>query len=79
MNAAHLSSEEIGKTLESRGTSGGAKLWDRERKRAEEEGCLHWAPKEFRPPTGYLCAVTDPTGYVIEFSYGQPLGPGAEG
>ncbi len=47
-------------------------------KRAKEEGCLHWAPKEFRPPTGYLCAVTDPTGYVIEFSYGQPLGPGAE-
>jgi hypothetical protein len=25
--------------------------------------------------TGYLCAVKDPTGYVIEFSYGQPLGP----
>ena len=47
-------------------------------KRAEAEGRLFWAPKEFAPPTGYLCAVKDPTGYVIEFSYGQPLGPGAE-
>jgi catechol 2,3-dioxygenase-like lactoylglutathione lyase family enzyme len=38
------------------------------------DGCLYWEPQEFPPPTGYLCAVTDPSGYVIEFSFGQPLG-----
>jgi lactoylglutathione lyase len=43
--------------------------------RARKEGCLFWEPQEYQPPTGYLCAVTDPSGYVIEFSYGQPLGP----
>lgn len=43
--------------------------------RAREEGRLYWEPREFAPPTGYLCGVTDPTGYVIEFSFGQPLGP----
>jgi catechol 2,3-dioxygenase-like lactoylglutathione lyase family enzyme len=42
--------------------------------RARRDGCLHWDPREFAPPTGYLCGVTDPSGYVIEFSYGQPLG-----
>jgi catechol 2,3-dioxygenase-like lactoylglutathione lyase family enzyme len=42
---------------------------------AKEEGCLHWEPREYAPPTGYLCGVKDPTGYIIEFSYGQPLGP----
>ena len=42
--------------------------------RGRREGCLHWEPQEFPPPTGYLCAVTDPSGYVIEFSHGQPLG-----
>ena len=39
--------------------------------------CLHWEPQDFPPPVGYLCALKDPDGYVIEFSYGQPLGPGA--
>jgi catechol 2,3-dioxygenase-like lactoylglutathione lyase family enzyme len=43
--------------------------------RGRAEGCLHWEPREYAPPTGYLCAVRDPSGYVIEFSYGQPLGP----
>jgi len=43
--------------------------------RARSEGCLHWEPRDYVPPTGYLCAVKDPTGYIIEFSYGQPLGP----
>jgi catechol 2,3-dioxygenase-like lactoylglutathione lyase family enzyme len=42
--------------------------------RGRKEGCLFWEPQEFPPPTGYLCAVKDPSGYVIEFSYGQPLG-----
>jgi catechol 2,3-dioxygenase-like lactoylglutathione lyase family enzyme len=43
--------------------------------RARNEGCLHWEPRDHAPPTGYLCGVRDPTGYIIEFSYGQPLGP----
>jgi catechol 2,3-dioxygenase-like lactoylglutathione lyase family enzyme len=38
------------------------------------EGRLFWEPQEFPPPTGYLCAVRDPSGYIIEFSFGQPLG-----
>jgi catechol 2,3-dioxygenase-like lactoylglutathione lyase family enzyme len=49
---------------------------DRIAARAKEEGRLVWPPKQFAPPTGYLCAVADPSGYVIEFSFGQPLGPG---
>ena len=46
-----------------------------ERGRAED--CLAWEPKAFPYPVGYRCALKDPDGYVIEFSYGQPLGPGA--
>ena len=42
--------------------------------RGRQEGRLFWEPQEFPPPTGYLCAVRDPSGYIIEFSYGQPLG-----
>ena len=48
---------------------------DRIAERARKEGCLHWEPRDHAPPTGYLCAVTDPSGYIIEFSHGQPLGP----
>jgi catechol 2,3-dioxygenase-like lactoylglutathione lyase family enzyme len=48
---------------------------DKIAERGRKEGCLHWEPREYAPPTGYLCAVRDPTGYIIEFSYGQPLGP----
>jgi catechol 2,3-dioxygenase-like lactoylglutathione lyase family enzyme len=43
--------------------------------RGRRDGCLHWEPRDYAPPTGYLCGVKDPTGYIIEFSYGQPLGP----
>ena len=42
--------------------------------RGRREGRLFWEPQEFPPPTGYLCAVRDPSGYIIEFSFGQPLG-----
>lgn len=45
--------------------------------RARAEGCLFWEPMELPPPVGYLCGITDPDGYVVEFSFGQPLGPGA--
>lgn len=44
----------------------------------EAAGCLHWTPRDLPFPAGYLCALADPDGYVVEFSYGQPLGPGAE-
>ena len=43
----------------------------------EARGNLYWEPRELPPPVGYLCALQDPDGYVVEFSFGQPLGPGA--
>jgi catechol 2,3-dioxygenase-like lactoylglutathione lyase family enzyme len=51
---------------------------DRIAAQAEADGLLHWGPRDYAPPTGYLCGVKDPTGYIIEFSYGQPLGPHAK-
>ena len=42
--------------------------------RAREEGILAWEPKEESYPVGYYCAVNDPDGNFVEFSYGQPLG-----
>jgi len=47
--------------------------------RGRGAGCLAWEAKAFPYPVGYRCALRDPDGYVVEFSYGQPLGPGAEG
>ena len=47
-------------------------------KRAEQEGCLVWPPRQEPYPVGYYCGVRDPDGKMVEFSYGQPLGPGAE-
>lgn len=51
---------------------------DRIAAQAKRDGCLFWEPRDYAPPTGYLCGVKDPTGYIIEFSYGQPLGPHAD-
>lgn len=45
--------------------------------RAQRSGCLVWAPRDEPYPTGYYCGVRDPDGRFVEFSYGQPLGPGA--
>ena len=45
--------------------------------RGRAAGCLAWEPAEFPYPVGYRCALRDPDGYIVEFSYGQPLGPGA--
>ena len=45
---------------------------------AKRKGCLVWAPREEPYPVGYYCGVRDPDGGFVEFSYGQPLGPGAE-
>lgn len=44
--------------------------------RGRTAACLAWEPKDFPYPVGYRCALRDPDGFVIEFSYGQPLGPG---
>ncbi len=41
-------------------------------------GCLAWPPRQERYPVGYYCGLKDPDGNFVEFSYGQPLGPGAE-
>ena len=46
--------------------------------RAADAGCLVWPPREESFPVGYYCGVRDPDGNFVEFSYGQPLGPGAE-
>ena len=45
--------------------------------RAAEAGCLVWAPRDEAYPVGYYCGLKDPDGHFVEFSFGQPLGPGA--
>lgn len=44
---------------------------------ADARGCLIWPPRDEPYPVGYYCGVLDPDGNRVEFSYGQPLGPGA--
>jgi catechol 2,3-dioxygenase-like lactoylglutathione lyase family enzyme len=41
-------------------------------------GCLLWPPRQEPFPVGYYCGLADPDGNAVEFSFGQPLGPGAE-
>ncbi|MCY1351402.1 Glyoxalase/Bleomycin resistance protein/Dioxygenase superfamily protein [compost metagenome] len=45
---------------------------------AEHAGCLIWPPRDEPYPVGYYCGLRDPAGNYVEFSYGQPLGPGSE-
>jgi len=45
---------------------------------AQAAGCLIWPPREEPYPVGYYCGLRDPAGNYVEFSHGQPLGPGAE-
>jgi len=45
--------------------------------KAERAGCLAWPPRQEPYPVGYYCGLRDPDGSFVEFSYGQPLGPGA--
>ena len=40
-------------------------------------GCLVWEPRQEPYPVGYYCGLEDPDGQFVEFSFGQPLGPGA--
>ncbi len=46
--------------------------------RAKAAGCLAWPPCQEPYPVGYYCGLRDPDGNLVEFSYGQPLGPGAD-
>lgn len=46
--------------------------------RGRADGCLVWEPREEPYPVGYYCGLRDPDGNYVEFSFGQPLGPGAE-
>ena len=50
---------------------------DRFAELGRERGCLALAPVQDEYPAGYFCVLTDPDGNIVEFSYGQPLGPGA--
>jgi catechol 2,3-dioxygenase-like lactoylglutathione lyase family enzyme len=45
--------------------------------RAKRAGCLSWPPRQEPFPVGYYCGLKDPDGNMVEFSFGQPLGPGA--
>lgn len=51
---------------------------DRMAERGRAAGCLLLAPRQDAYPAGYYCGLADPDGNFVEFSYGQPLGPGAE-
>ena len=41
--------------------------------RGEREGCLAWEPRQESDPVGYICALSDPDGNLVEFSYGQEI------
>ena len=41
--------------------------------RAREQGCLHWEPMQLAEHVGYICAVTDPDGNIVEFSHDQKV------
>jgi lactoylglutathione lyase len=36
-----------------------------------EAGCLVWEPQQLPAPVGYVCALADPDGNVVEFSFDQ--------
>jgi catechol 2,3-dioxygenase-like lactoylglutathione lyase family enzyme len=44
---------------------------DRIAEQARAEGCLHWPPTDMPDPIGYICAINDPDGNVIEISHNQ--------
>jgi catechol 2,3-dioxygenase-like lactoylglutathione lyase family enzyme len=44
---------------------------DRVADRARAAGCLTWEPTDMPAPIGYICALTDPDGNVIEISHNQ--------
>jgi catechol 2,3-dioxygenase-like lactoylglutathione lyase family enzyme len=44
---------------------------DRIAEQARAEECLKWEPADLPPPVGYVCAVSDPDGNVVEISHNQ--------
>jgi lactoylglutathione lyase len=40
-------------------------------RRGEQDGCLRWTPQRLPDPIGYVCALSDPDGNVVEFSFDQ--------
>lgn len=62
----------LGFAVDSRGTV------DAIAERGRADGCLALEPRQDEYPAGYYCGLFDPDGRIVEFSYGQPLGPGAE-
>ena len=46
--------------------------------KAKMQQILVWPASQHPFPVGYYCGLIDPNGNYVEFSYGQPLGPGAE-
>ncbi len=43
--------------------------------KAKAQGRLIWPVTDAPPPLGTFCGVEDPDGNLVEFSFGQPLGP----
>jgi lactoylglutathione lyase len=41
--------------------------------KAEKAGNLHWTPRDMPGPVGYICALKDPDGNVIEISHNQKV------
>ncbi len=39
--------------------------------RGRAAGCLVWEPQQIPPPVGYVCALRDPDGNMVEFSHDQ--------
>ena len=39
--------------------------------RARHAGCLTWEPRDLPPPVGYVCALSDPDGNIVEISHDQ--------
>ena len=46
--------------------------------KARSDGILEWEPRQEPYPVGYYCGIRDPDGNLVEFSFGQPLGPSAD-
>ena len=44
---------------------------DRIAAEADSAGCLQWQPIDHDPPVGYVCALADPDGNLVEFSHDQ--------
>ncbi|MET0390581.1 MAG: VOC family protein [Polyangiales bacterium] len=41
--------------------------------RGRAHQCLAWEPRQMPDPVGYICALTDPDGNTIEYSYDQGI------